>query len=44
MSPAHFHVIGLIMHHVKIFFASVGGGYGGDEGGWRGGGDGEERE
>ena len=28
----------------KIFFASVGGGYGGDEGGWRGGGDGEERE
>ena len=32
------------MHHVKIFFASVGGGYGGDEGGWRDCGDGEERE
>ena len=29
---------------MKIFFASIGGGYEGDGGGWRGGGDREERE
>ena len=38
------YVIGLIMQKVKIVFASIGGGDGGDGGGWSRGGDGEERE
>ena len=37
-------MIGLIICHVKISFASVGGGYGGYGEGWSEVGDGEERE